>query len=144
MLEGRVDLFLAVRQGDPGLDAFQTGAFAAGAAIAFATRAGLQARRAVIETLSLSGAADLSIAWLFQRRFALLSGVAGAIGAAAAMAVIAGLTALGGPGGLSPALPLTWSDLLLLSPCPLIAATVALVSAGLEARVALGGNRGAD
>jgi hypothetical protein len=31
--------------------------------------------------------------------------------------------------GLTPALPMMWSDVLILSPCPLLAATVALVAA---------------
>lgn len=126
------------------LAAFLATAFAAGAAIVYATRAGLEARRGVIETLSLSGATDASIAWLFQRRFALLAGAAGAIGAGVAILLIGGLRALGGETGLTPALPLAWSDLLLLSPCPLIAATVALVAARLSAAAALGGRARPD
>jgi cell division transport system permease protein len=121
------------------LAGFLATAFAAGAAIAYATRAGLEARRGVIETLSLSGATDASIAWLFQRRFALLAGGAGAAGGGVAILLVLGLRALGRREGLSPALPLAWSDALILSPCPLIAATVALVSAWLAAAAALGG-----
>lgn len=121
------------------LAGFLSTAFAAAAAITYATRAGLEARRDVIQTLSLSGATDAAIAWLFQRRFALLAGGAGAVGAGVALALVAGLRALGGEAGLSPALPLAWSDLILLSPCPLVAATVALVSARLAAGGALGG-----
>ena len=45
-------------------------AAAAGAVIAFATRAGLAARRDVVEVLHLSGAEDGFIAGLFQTRFA--------------------------------------------------------------------------
>ena len=119
--------------------AFLLTAGAAGAAIVYATRAGLAARRQVIETLSLSGATDGAIAWLFQRRFALLAAGAGAAGAVGAALLLAGLRALGGDGGLTPALPLAWSDLLLLSPCPLLAATVALVAARLAAIRTLGG-----
>ncbi len=96
------------------LAGFLLTAGAAAAAIVYATRAGLAARREVIETLSLSGATDGAIAGLFQRRFALL--------------------ALG-----TPALPLAWSDLLLLSPCPVLAATVALVAARVAAIRTLGG-----
>ena len=112
---------------------------AAGAAIVYATRAGLAAGREVIETLSLSGASDGGIAWLFQRRFALLAAGAGAAGALAAAALVAALRVLGGDGGVTPALPLAWSDLVILSPCPLLAATVALVAARVAALRSLGG-----
>lgn len=115
------------------LAAFLTTACAAGAAIIYAVRAGIQARRSVIETLSLSGATDASIAWLFQRRFALLALVAGAAGSATAIALLALLRVLGGSEGLSPALPVAWADIFMLSPCPLVAATVALVAAQLSA-----------
>ena len=115
------------------LAAFLTTAFAAGAAIIYAVRAGIQARRSVIETLSLSGATDASIAWLFQRRFALLALVAGAAGSAGAIALLGLLRVLGGAAGLTPALPVAWADILMLSPCPLVAATVALVAAQLSA-----------
>lgn len=111
--------------------------FAAAAAILYAVRAGIEARRAVIETLSLSGATDASIGWLFQRRYALLALAAGAAGSAAAIGLILGLRALGGSQGLTPALPLVWSDALMLSPCPIVAATVALVAARLGAGRAL-------
>lgn len=114
-------------------------AAAAAAVIVYATRAGLQAQRPVIETLSLSGASDGAVAWLFQRRFALLSAGAGAVGAVAAALLIAGLTFLGGDKGVTPALPLAWSDLLLVSPCPAAAATVALVAARFAALRTLGG-----
>lgn len=115
------------------LAAFLAIAFAAGAAIIYAVRAGIEARRAVIETLSLSGATDAAIAWLFQRRYALLALGGGAAGTAAAVVLLGLLRALGGSGGLSPALPVSWTDILILSPCPLITATVALVAARLGA-----------
>jgi cell division transport system permease protein len=121
-----------------GLAAFLLIACAAAAAIIYATRAGLAAQRAVIETLSLSGATEGYIASLFQTRFGLLAFGAGATGAAAAAVLIAGLRALGGPGGLTVALPLAWSDVLLLSPCPVLAATVALLAARIAAQTALG------
>jgi cell division transport system permease protein len=35
--------------------------------------------------------------------------------------------------GVTAALPLAWSDVLILSPCPLLAATVALVAARMTA-----------
>lgn len=117
--------------------AFLLTAAAAAAAIAYATRAALAAQWPVIETLSLNGAADGTIAWLYQKRFGLLAAGAGAGGAAAAALLVAGLRGLGGAGGLSPALPLAWSDLLLLSPCPVLAATVALVAARITALASL-------
>jgi cell division transport system permease protein len=112
-----------------GIAGFLVTALGAAAAIVYATRAGLAARRGVIQILSLSGATDGRIAWLFQRRFAAVAAVAGLIGAGAAAIVLATVRVLGGAGGLSPALPILWSDLLILSPCPLLAATVALVAA---------------
>jgi cell division transport system permease protein len=113
-------------------------AAAAAAAIVYATRAGLKAQEAVIETLSLSGATEGGIAWLFQRRFGLLAAGAGLAGAGSAAALIAVLRALGGGDGVTAALPLAWSDILLLSPCPILAGTVALVAA----RIAVFGTLG--
>ena len=114
---------------------------AAGAAITYATRAGTAARRREIEILSLSGAGRGQIAWQFQKRFGRLAVLAGAGGGAAAAALLAGGRLAGGEGGLSPALPLAWSDLVILSLSPLLAATVALAAAWLAARGALD-NRG--
>ncbi len=108
-------------------------AAAAGAVVAFATRAGLAAREDVVEVLHLAGAEDGFIARLFQLRFARVAGVAGAIGAAAAAVLAGGLRLAGGGGGLTPALPLAWSDLLAVIPCPLIAAVVAAAAAQLTA-----------
>lgn len=113
--------------------AFLLTAGAAAAAIVYATRAGLMARRSVIETLSLSGASDAAIAWLFQRRFGLLAAGAGTVGMALALLLIVGVRVLGGGAGLVPALPLAWSDALIILPCPLIAAGVAMISARLAA-----------
>ncbi|MDP3371110.1 MAG: ABC transporter permease [Brevundimonas sp.] len=113
--------------------AFLLTAGAAGAAVAYATRAGMAAQTGVIETLSLNGASDGAIAGLYQRRYGLLAAGAGAIGALVAMTVVAGMRFLGGAEGVTPALPLAWSDLLILSPCPLLAATVALVAARFTA-----------
>jgi cell division transport system permease protein len=115
------------------LAAFLLTAGAAGAAVAYATRAGMAAQAAVIETLSLNGATDDAVAGLFQRRYGLLAAAAGAIGAGVAMALVAGLRFLGGAEGVTAALPLAWSDVLVLSPCPLLAATVALVAARMTA-----------
>ncbi|MBU1538536.1 MAG: ABC transporter permease [Alphaproteobacteria bacterium] len=113
--------------------AFLLTAGAAGAAVAYATRAGMAAQSGVINTLSLNGGADSAVAGLYQARYGLLAAGAGAIGALTAMAVVAGLRFLGGAEGVTPALPLAWSDLLILSPCPLLAATVALVAARFTA-----------
>ena len=115
--------------------AFLVTALAAGAAIAYATRAAMAAQRPVIETLS--GATDGTIAGLYQLRFGLLAFGAGATGAIVAALLVAGLRGLGGSDGISPALPLAWSDLWLLSPCPLLAATVAVVAARITALASL-------
>ena len=93
----------------------------------------------MIETLSLNGASDSAIAGLYQTRYGLLAAAAGGIGALAAMVLVAGLRFLGGAEGVTPALPLMWSDLLLLSPCPLLAATVALAAARFMALARLKG-----
>lgn len=113
--------------------AFLLTAGAAGAAVAYATRAGMAAQSGVINTLSLNGASDGAIAGLYQTRYGLLAAGAGAVGALVAMAVVAGLRFLGGTEGFTPALPLAWSDLLILSPCPLLAGTVALAAARFTA-----------
>lgn len=112
---------------------------AAGAAVVYATRAGMAAQGSVIETLSLNGASDGRIAGLYQRRYGLLAAGAGAAGAAAAIGLVAVLRFLGGAEGVTPALPVAWSDALILSPCPLLAATVALVAARFAALARLKG-----
>lgn len=104
-------------------------AAAAAAVIASATRAGLAARREVVEVLHLAGAADRFIAGLFERRFAWLAARAGAGGALLAMAVGGGLKALGGQDGFTPVLPFAWSDLAAILPCPVLAGLVAAAAA---------------
>ncbi|MFI4965059.1 MAG: cell division protein FtsX [Caulobacterales bacterium] len=116
-----------------GAGVFVLVAAAAAAVVAFATRAGLAARRDVVEVLHLAGADDGFIARLFQVRFARVAGVAGAIGAIAAAVLAAGLRLAGGGEGLTPALPLAWSDLLAVIPCPLLAALVAAAAAQFTA-----------
>ncbi|RZJ06151.1 MAG: ABC transporter permease [Brevundimonas sp.] len=123
------------------LAAFLITAGAAGAAVAYATRAGMAAQGEIIETLSLSGASDNRIAGLYQARYAGLAFVAGAAGALAAMLPVALLRVLGGAEGITPALPFAWSDVWMLSPCPLLAATVALVAARIAALARLRGHR---
>ena len=116
-----------------GLGVFAVITAAAGAVIAFATRAGLAARREVVELLHHTGAEDRFIARLFQARFARMAATAGLIGAAAAALLGAGLRLAGGGQGLSPVLPVAWSDLLAVLPCPLAAALVAALAARLTA-----------
>ena len=116
-------------------------AAAAAAVVAFATRAGLAARRDVVEVLHLAGAEDGFIAALFQLRFARVAGQAGLLGAVAAAAVAAGLRLAGGGEGLTPALPLAWSDLLAVLPCPLLAALVAAAAARITAMRLIGDMR---
>jgi cell division transport system permease protein len=108
-------------------------AAAAAAVVAFATRAGLAARRDVVEVLHLTGAEDSFIAKLFQERFAVVAARAGLIGAAAAALVGGVLRLAGGGSGLTPVLPVAWSDLLWVLPCPLVAGVVAAVAARLTA-----------
>jgi len=106
---------------------------AAGAVVAFATRAGLAAQRDVVEVLHLTGAEDGFISALFQARFARVAAVAGLIGAGGAILSGAILRMLGGSQGLTPALPIAWSDLLAVLPCPLLAAGVAALAARFTA-----------
>jgi cell division transport system permease protein len=116
-----------------GVGVFLLIAGAAAAVIAFATRAGLAARREVVEVLHLSGAEHMFIAGLFQARFARIAAMAGLFGALAAAAVGAALRLAGGGEGLTPVLPIAWRDLTALLPCPLAAALVAAVAARLTA-----------
>jgi cell division transport system permease protein len=109
-------------------------ALAAAAVVAFATRAGLAARRDVVEVLHITGAEDSQIANLFELRFARVAAISGAIGASAAALTGAVLRLVGGGAGITPALPVAWLDLLAVLPCPLLAAIVAAVAARLTAR----------
>lgn len=108
-------------------------ALAAAAVIVFATRAGLTARREVVEVLHLAGAQDDYIADLFRDRFAVLGVIAGLLGALAAAIIGAVVRLVGGGEGLTPILPIAWTDLLWVFACPLIAAIVAAVAARLTA-----------
>ena len=119
--------------------AFLLIAAATAAVIAYATRAGMAAQASVIETLSLNGASDGYVAGLFQRRFGGLAAQAGAMGAGIAGLLLALLRLIGGEGGLTPALPLAFSDLLILIACPLLAFGVALLAARFTALAKLGG-----
>lgn len=103
------------------------------AVIAFATRAGLDARREIIEVLHLTGAEDRFIVALFQNRLAEIAAMAGALGAAGAALAAALLRLAGGGEGIIPVLPIAWSDLLAVLPAPLIAAAVAAAAARFTA-----------
>ena len=111
----------------------------ASAVIAFATRAGLAARHEIVEVLHLAGAEDRTIIRLFQDRLAELSALAGLLGGAAAALVAAMARLMGGADGLTPVLPVAWSDLLTALACPLIAAAVAAVAARITAARLIGG-----
>jgi len=119
--------------------AFLLIAAATAAVIAYATRAGMAAQANVIETLSLNGASDFYVAGLFQRRFGGLAAQAGALGAGVAALLLALVRLIGGEGGLTPALPLAFSDLAILIACPLLAFGVALLAARFTALAKLGG-----
>lgn len=109
-------------------------ALAAGAAVVFACRSGLIARRRLIGVLSLNGATDGFIAGLFQARFAWLAAVAGSAGALLACGVTAALILIGGGDGFTPALPLAWTDLVIAAPAPILAAGLAALAARFTVR----------
>jgi cell division transport system permease protein len=100
-------------------------AAAAAAVIAFATRAGIAAHHEVIEVLHLSGATRTFITQMFQLRFARTAAMAGLLGAGGAAIIGAVARLAGGGEGLTPVLPVAWSDLAALAPAPLLAAAVA-------------------
>ena len=110
-------------------------AAAAGAAIAFATRAGLAARRDMVQLLHLTGAEDRFIARLFMRRFARLAAQAGFAGGGVVALLWIGVKLMGGGGGFTPVLPTAWSDLLALVPVPFAAAAIGAISASRTAMV---------
>lgn len=115
------------------LGVFALIAAAAAAVIAFATRAGLAARRDVIEVLHFSGAEQGFITELFQNRFATMGAMAGLLGGAGAAIIGAAVRYFGGGAGVAPVLPLAWIDLAAALPCPLVAALIAGLSARLAA-----------
>lgn len=121
--------------------AFLLIAGAAAAGVAYAVRAGMAAQAQVIAVLRLNGATDALVAGLFLRRYAALAFLGGAAGTATALAAAAALRAMGGGGGLTPALPLAWSDLWLVLPCPLAAALIAAAAAWLAVRSRLPSSR---
>jgi cell division transport system permease protein len=108
-----------------------------GAAIAFATRQGLSARRDIVDALHLSGATDGYIARLFQARFARSAAQAGLLGAMLAMGAAALIKLGGADQGLTALLPIDWRDLAAPAPFPLVGALIAAVTARLTAMAAL-------
>jgi cell division transport system permease protein len=112
-------------------------AMAAVAVIAFATRAGLAARRDLVSVLHLAGAEDSFIAGLFQARFARMAALAGLFGTAGATLIWAGARLFGGSAGLTPVLPVGWVDLVPLVLCPPAAAVVAALAARFTAMALL-------
>ena len=112
-------------------------AAAAAAVIVFATRAGLAARRDLVGVLHLAGAEDRFIAGLFQVRFARMAAIAGLFGGGGAAMIAAAARLLGGGAGLTPVLPLAWTDLAPLLACPLVAAAIAALAARATAMALL-------
>jgi cell division transport system permease protein len=111
------------------LGVFALTALAAAAVIAFAARAVLASRREIVEVLHAAGAKDGFIAGLLARRFAAMAFVAGVGGALAAAGIGAAVRLAGGGQGLTPVLPVAWTDLAALAPCPFLAAVVAALAA---------------
>jgi len=97
--------------------------------IVMATRSALGAWREAVEVLHLSGAEDVFIAGLFQSTFARVAAFSAVIGAGAAIAVAAMLRLAGGAQGISPALPIAWSDLFAPLLAPLIAGLIGAIGA---------------
>ncbi len=116
-------------------------AAAAGGVIGFATRAGLAAHHDTIEVLHLYGARHRFISQLFQVRFARTAALAGLFGALAAAIIGAVVRLAGGGAGLTPVLPVAWTDLAWLAPAPLLAAGVAALAAWRTAEGLLKGMR---
>jgi cell division transport system permease protein len=111
------------------LGVFALTALAAAAVIAFAARAVLASRREIVEVLHVAGAKDSFIAGLVADRFAAMAFVAGVGGALLAATLGAAARLAGGGAGLTPVLPVGWTDLLALVPCPILAAIVASLAA---------------
>ena len=115
------------------LGVFALIAAATAAVIAFATRAGLAARRDVIEVLHFSGAEQGLIAALLQKSLEEMGAVAGLLGGESAAIIGAVARYIGGGAGVAPVLPLAWIDLLAALPTPVAAALIAGLSARLAA-----------
>lgn len=119
--------------------AFVLIAGAMAAVIAYATRTGMAAQAQIISTLSLNGASDSHVAGLYQARFGKLALLAGAGGSVVAGLGMALLRLLGGEGGITPALPVHFLDLVAIIVCPLLAALTAVLAARFTALANLSG-----
>lgn len=119
--------------------AFVLIAGATAAVIAYATRSGMTAQADIIETLSLNGASDRSVAGLYQTQFGKLALVAGAAGSVVAGLAMAIMRMVGGEAGLTPALPVRFLDLVAIVVCPILAAVTAVLTARLTALAKLAG-----
>ncbi|WP_443748649.1 cell division protein FtsX [Asticcacaulis solisilvae] len=102
---------------------------ATAAVVGFATRASLTARADVVDVLSLCGATDIFIAERFQYRFARMAFQSGLFGAVAAALAGAALKFTATTQSLTLALPISWFDLLILIPCPVLVAVIAGITA---------------
>ncbi|MFT4074591.1 MAG: ABC transporter permease [Asticcacaulis sp.] len=102
---------------------------ATGAVVGFATRANLTARADIVDVLSLCGASDLFIAERFQWRFARMTFESGLLGAGIAAAAMALIKVTGSSQSFAIALPFSWSDLLILIPCPFLVALIGAMTA---------------
>lgn len=92
----------------------------------FATKAGLAARRDLVEVLHLVGAKDQIIARLFGKKFVVMGLQAGALGTLLAMISVVGLTisGVGAASFMGGANQFSLTPLLALIPAPLITAAV--------------------
>jgi cell division transport system permease protein len=108
-------------------------AMAAAATVSFAARAGLEARRDIVEALHLVGAQDSYIARLFELRFlglGLRAGLLGALLAACgAVGIVLWLRGSGAAALLVGDIPLRALDLAALAPAPLAAGLIGMWTA---------------
>ena len=141
-VDGEVDdhsLWIADVERSAGLARWAAGGIAALVALAaaavtlLATRAALAARREIVEVLHLSGARPSMIAGLFQRRFGLMGAGAGLFGGTAAAMIAVAARLAGGTDGLTPVLPVAWTDALVALVAPVAVGLVAAIAARLAA-----------
>ncbi|MGA9658821.1 MAG: ABC transporter permease [Asticcacaulis sp.] len=104
---------------------------ATAAVVGFATRAGLTARANIVEVLSLCGASDTFVAERFQYRFARMTFESGLLGALLAAGVMTLIKVTGSSQSFAIALPFSWTDLLILIPCPFLVALIGALTARL-------------
>lgn len=116
-------------------------AAAAAATVSFAARAGLEARRDIVEALHLVGAQDRYISRLFEHRFLGLGVRAGVVGALLAIAgslgVILWLQKSGSAHLLVGEIPLKAPDFGILAFTPLTAGLIGMATARLSVMAAL-------